>query len=226
MTSTSAAPSSRQPTALPAHGVLFDCDGVLVDSDASVISAWSRWAQHFALAPDHVVGLVHGRRAVDTVSALIDAGRRDDALELINQFEVEDASTVRAIPGARDLVRSLPPRVWAVVTSGLLPLATARLRAAGLPLPDVLVTADLVRRGKPDPEGYLLAADRLGLVASECVVVEDAVEGVRAARAAGVGGVVGVGSRLDPRTVDAHVDDLRQLSWMHDVLTAGPPDHP
>src|SRR3954454_16832660 len=169
MTSTSAAPPSRQPTALPAHGVLFDCDGVLVDSDASVISAWSRWAQHFALAPDHVVGLVHGRRAVDTVSALIEAGRRGDALELINQFEVDEARTVRAIPSARDLVRSLPPRVWAVVTSGLLPLATARLRAAGLPLPAGLVTPHLFHRGKPDRERYLLAADGLGLVARDCV---------------------------------------------------------
>jgi len=203
--------------------LLFDCDGVLVDSDASVISAWSRWAQRFGLSSDDVVKLVHGRRAVDTVSALIDAGRRDDALELINQFEVEDAITVRAIPGARDLLRTLPSRAWAVVTSGLLPLATARLLAADLPLPDVLVTADLVQRGKPDPEGYLLAAERLGVAPSQCVVIEDAAEGVRAARAAGVGAVVGVGPRLDPRTIDAHVDDLRQLSWVQDVLSARPP---
>jgi mannitol-1-/sugar-/sorbitol-6-phosphatase len=204
---------------IPGRALLFDCDGVLVDSDASVVSAWSRWASRYALNPAEVVVLVHGRRSGDTVSALIDPDRQDEALKLINEFEIEDASTVRAIPGAKELLSTVPAGSWAVVTSGLTRLAQARMSGAGLPLPSVLVTADLVGRGKPEPEGYLMAANRLGVPAGECIVVEDAVDGVLAARAAKVGAVVGVGPRVSQAEVDAHVSDLTPLAWAANGLS-------
>ena len=204
---------------IKARALLFDCDGVLVNSDPSVISAWSRWARHYLLNPTEVVAVVHGRRAADTVAALIDLEHRSEALELINKFEVEDAGTVRAIPGAENLTTSLPSGTWAVVTSELLRLAEARITAAGLPIPAVLVTADRVSRGKPDPEGYLLAADLLGVPIGDCIVIEDAVDGVQAARAAGVRAVVGVGPRLNQTAVEAHVDNLTPLAWGADGLS-------
>ena len=205
---------------LPAAAVLFDCDGVLVDSDPSVVSAWSRWGTHYALDAAEVVALVHGRRAADTVAHLIEEDRQAEALALVNRYEIEDAGTVRAIPGADALLRSMPAERWAVVTSALPDLARARITAAALPFPHVLVTADLVSRGKPDPEGYLMAARLLGKPVENCLVLEDAVEGVAAARAAGVGAVVGVGRRVADADVDVLVADLTALSWSGHGLVA------
>ena len=212
---------TRPPTSrvIPARALLFDCDGVLVDSDPSVVMAWSRWAAHYELKPADVIALVHGRRAGDTVAALIDAGRQEEALALINQYEIEDASTVRAVPGAERLLRSLPSDSWAVVTSALSGLARARIAASGLSFPSTLVTADFVSRGKPDPEGYLMAARLLNAEARDCIVIEDALEGVLAARAAQVGAVVGVGDRVMGAEIDAHVDDLTELTWTGNGLS-------
>lgn len=207
---------------LPAQALLFDCDGVLVDSDPSVVSAWSRWATSHGLEPAEVVELVHGRRAVDTVHHLIEPELRAEALELVNRYEIEDAGTVLAIAGADALLRSMPRDRWAIVTSALSDLARARITAAGLPFPDVLVTADRVAKGKPDPEGYLLAAKLLGRDPAVCIVVEDAPQGVAAARAAGVGWVVGVGPRAAEAGVDAVVDDLTALSWTAGGLACHP----
>lgn len=198
---------------LPAAGLLFDCDGVLVDSDPAVTSAWSRWAREHDLDPDTVVAVVHGRRATDTVAALIPAERRSAALARINQLEVDSASGVRAIPGAAKLLGALPTGCWAIVTSGLRALALARLRAAGLPVPDVLITADTVAHGKPHPEGYLAAAQGLGLLPADCVVFEDAPDGIAAGRAAGVGAVVGIGDRISACAPDARLADLSDLTW-------------
>jgi sugar-phosphatase len=193
--------------------VLFDCDGVLVDSLASVSTAWSRWARDLGLEPGRVSSLVHGRRSVDTVAMLVPEAQRAEQLALIDRYEIEDAATVRAIAGAWDLLSSLPGDRWAVVTSGRAELARARLRAAGLPCPEALVTADDVAQGKPDPEGYRKAAERLGIEAKEAVVVEDMPVGIRAARAAGAGGVVGVGESAEGAGADLVVPDLRSLRW-------------
>ena len=194
-------------------GVLFDCDGVLVDSDDSVLSAWSRWAEERSLDPSMVTDLVHGRRSADTVALLVEPDERADALARIDRFEIEDAADVRAIPGALDLVRSIPVTQWAVVTSGRRALATARLRAAGLPIPAVLITADDVSQGKPDPEGYRSAARLLGLDPRRTIVLEDADSGIAAARAAEVGAVVAIGRRENVPAVDARVDDLTRIAW-------------
>ena len=166
--------------------VLFDCDGVLVDSAASVERAWRRWATERGLDEDAVVAVAHGRRTEDT---LVDLGFSDDLaaeVERIESAEVADAASVSAYPEAAALLPTLPPDAWAVVTSGTPALVTSRLAAAGLPLPPVLVTADDVAAGKPDPQGYLKAAQRLGRAPADCLVIEDAPAGVQAALAAGM----------------------------------------
>ena len=206
---------------LACAGVLFDCDGVLVDSDASVYRAWTRWARDLGLDPDTVASIVHGRRSADTVAELFVEDERPAASALIDRYEVEDAAAVTAIRGAEELLASIPAPRWAVVTSGNLKLATARIRAAGLPVPAVLVTADDVARGKPDPEGYLTAAARLGFGPSGTIVLEDAASGVAAARAAGVAAVVGVGTRDELPYVDLHVGDLTELCWTGHGLATG-----
>jgi len=195
-------------TWFPAQGLLFDSDGVLVDSDASVISAWTRWAQRYDLDPAEIVALVHGRRSADTVSMVIPRRHRAEALLLIDSYEIEDAASVRALPGADELLRALPDSAWAVVTSALAPLARARLTAAGLPEPPVLITADLVAEGKPAPEGYLKGSAGLGLPATACVVFEDAASGITAARAAGAAAVIGIGARSVAAGVDTAVRSL------------------
>jgi sugar-phosphatase len=166
--------------------VLFDCDGVLVDSAASVERAWRRWATEQGLDEEAVVAIAHGRRTEDT---LRDLGFSDDLaaeVERLEGAEVADAASVSAFPEAALLLSSLPREAWAVVTSGTHALVTSRLAAAGLPLPSVLVTAEDVAAGKPDPEGYLEAALRLGRPPEDCLVVEDAPAGVEAAIAAGM----------------------------------------
>ncbi len=197
-------------TELPARGLLFDNDGVLVDSDAAVTASWSRWAREQGLDPVRVLAVVHGRRAADTVADLVAEGRRTEASALIDRYELEDAGTVPAVPGAADLLASLPVEVWAVVTSGTPALATARLTAAGLPLPGALVTGHDVRVGKPDPEAYLLGARLLGLRPEDTVVVEDSPAGVAAGRAAGAR-ILGVGSRAVGAGADVVVRDLAEL---------------
>ena len=166
--------------------LLFDCDGVLVDSAASVERAWRRWAAERGLDEDAVVAIAHGRRTEDT---LRDLGFSDDLaaeVERLEGAEVADAASVSAFPQAAALLPSLPQEAWAVVTSGTHALVTSRLAAAGLPLPSVLVTAEDVAAGKPDPEGYLEAARRLGRPPADCLVIEDAPAGVQAALAAGM----------------------------------------
>jgi sugar-phosphatase len=197
---------------LPCRAILFDCDGVLVDSDAVVLRSWARWARRWGLDPDEVTAQVHGRRSADTVAAFIDSADRPRALADIDRYELEDAADVTAVPGAGDLVRALPDGAWAVVTSGIRALATARLTAAGLPVPAVSVCAEDVPAGKPDPAGYLLAAAGLGLPAAECVVLEDSPAGIAAGRAAGAA-VVGVGERALETPVAVVVRDLTGLAW-------------
>jgi sugar-phosphatase len=199
-------------------GLLFDNDGVLVDSDASVELSWSRWAVGWDLDPATVAGMVHGRRSADTVAQLIGAADRARALADIDRYEVEDAVAVTALPGAAELLGELPVGSWAVVTSGRRELTMARLAAAGLPVPKVLVCAEDVPAGKPDPAGYRQAAEALGLTPENCVVLEDSPAGVTAGRAAGAT-VVGVSDRALATDADVVVRDLRGLRWDGERLT-------
>ena len=162
--------------------------------------------------------MVHGRRSADTVALLVDdPAERGAALGRIDCLEIEAAGLTTALPGALDLLTSLPHGSWAVVTSGVTALARARLGAAGLPVPPVLIAADDVARGKPAPDGYLAAAEKLGLDPAEAVVFEDSVAGARAGAAAGAY-VIGVGPRGLATEARVVVPDLSGVTWQDGVL--------
>jgi sugar-phosphatase len=197
---------------LEVAALLFDNDGVLVDSDESSIEAWRRWAVEHDLDPETVVARIHGRRAADTVAAFVDGDRRVGAVRRINELELETADAVTALPGARELLESLEGVAWAVVSSATTPLLAARLDAAGLPRPSVLVSADDVAAGKPAPDGYRTAAARLGVEISGCAVFEDSDAGILAAIASGAGVVVGVNLRSEDHETTVRVPDLSHVS--------------
>ena len=178
-------PARPGPLELDVAALLFDNDGVLVDSVDAGNRAWRQWAQEHDLDEERVLEMIHGRRAQDTVMTLLPADQVAVATDRINELELGTASLTTALPGAAALLGSLAGVRWAVATSATRPLALARLRAAGLPLPDVLVSAEEVEAGKPAPDPYLTAADRLGADAGDCVVFEDSGAGVDAGVAAG-----------------------------------------
>ncbi|MEV7870000.1 HAD-IA family hydrolase [Streptomyces sp. NPDC088124] len=203
---------------IPCEGLLFDNDGVLVDSDHGVDQAWSQWARDRDLPAEQVTAMVHGRRSADTVALLVaDPEERPAALAAIDRLEVEAAATTTEIPGALDFLESLPNGRWAVVTSGVTALARARLTAAGLPTPPVLITADDVIHGKPAPDGYRTAAERLGFAPTRTVVFEDSTAGAKAGVAAGAT-VIGVGQRGLATDAPIVIRDLRGLKWHDGVL--------
>ncbi|MFD3480526.1 HAD-IA family hydrolase [Streptomyces sp. NPDC058695] len=209
---------------IPCQGLLFDNDGVLVDSDHGVDQAWSQWARDRDLPPEQVTAMVHGRRSADTVALLVtDPKERGAALAAIDRLEVEAAATTTALPGAREFLTSLPYDRWAVVTSGVTALAQARLAAAGLPTPPVLITADDVSHGKPAPDGYRTAADSLGFAPARTVVFEDSTAGAKAGAAAGAT-VIGVGQRGLATDATFVVRDLRGLTWHDGVLSLAAAD--
>ena len=187
-------------------------DGTLVDSDAAVERAWVSWAAEYGVDPDAVLAVAHGSPGVQTIRRFRpDLDDRAVARIVARQLEkeYEDLSDVVAAPGAAVLLSTLDrlSLPWAVVTSADVRLARSRLGAAGLPEPPLLVTVEDVRVGKPDPEGYLLAAARLGFDPARCLVVEDAGPGVAAGRAAGavVAGLRGIDA-------DVAVADLGELA--------------
>ncbi|MER7110220.1 HAD family hydrolase [Streptomyces sp. NPDC000229] len=173
-----------------AEALLFDNDGTLVSSLESVDRCWTRWASEYGIAAEDFARVeLHGRPAVEIIAELLTGDRAagiPQALARIEQLEVEDVpGGVELLPGTKELLSSLPEGRWAVVTSATRPLAEARLREAGIDAP-VVIAADDITRGKPDPEPYLLAAARLGVDPARCVVFEDAPAGLTAGRAAGM----------------------------------------
>jgi sugar-phosphatase len=170
-------------------GLLFDMDGVLVDSTPAVARVWGLWAQQHGLDADTIVKRAHGRPSLATLQELLpDAGPQVHAAEddWMERAEIADIADVVALPGARELLSSLPPDKFAVVTSATSELADVRLRAAGLrDFVRHLITADDIERGKPDPEPYQKGAAALGRSPADCIVVEDAPAGVRSGKAAG-----------------------------------------
>lgn len=173
-------------TSLLVGAILFDLDGVLADSTPSVTRAWSAWARRVGLDPEELLPKVHGRRAIETIRAARPDLDAEAELATIVADETTDNDDTDEIPGARALVSGLPADAWAIVTSGLRPVATARLVAAGIPLPRIMITAESIERGKPNPDCYLAGAAALGVDPADCVVVEDAPAGAAAARAAGM----------------------------------------
>jgi sugar-phosphatase len=166
--------------------VLFDLDGVLVDSTHSVERQWRIWAEEINVAPDKVLEIAHGRRTIEVVRLLAPHLDAEAEVRKIERREADDIDGVNVMPGAAALLASIPTENWCVVTSGTHYLATSRLRHAKLPLPRVLISADDVRQGKPHPEPYLKGARGLGANPAECLVIEDAPLGIRAAHAAGM----------------------------------------
>jgi mannitol-1-/sugar-/sorbitol-6-phosphatase len=169
--------------------LLLDLDGTLVDSHVAIMRAWNRWSERYGVDPERVREIMPGRTAVAVIRQVL-PGLPADAVarqqqELLD-WQVDDTDGTAALPGARELLASLPYERWAVVTACDDRLARARLRAAGLPAPDVLVGCDTVPASKPDPAGYLAAAGKLGVAPADCLVVEDAAAGVAAGRAAGM----------------------------------------
>jgi sugar-phosphatase len=166
--------------------ILFDLDGVLADSTGSVTRQWRLWAQENNIDPDHAAKIAHGMRTIEVVRRL--APHLDAKAEVvrIEKREAEDREGVVVMPGAAELINSVPDGRWCVVTSGTRYLATSRLRLANLPMPRVLVSADDVTKGKPHPQPYLKGARLLGMNPAECLVIEDAPAGIRAAHAGGM----------------------------------------
>jgi mannitol-1-/sugar-/sorbitol-6-phosphatase len=172
-------------TRIRCRGVLFDLDGVLVDSTPAVARVWAGWAREHGFEPDEVVKKAHGRPSIATIRELLpDADHAEEDRE-VERREIADVEGVVPLPGAKELLQALPVECWAIVTSCTRALARVRIAAAGLPEPKHLVTATDVRHGKPDPEPYLKGAQLLGVPASDCLVVEDAPAGIRAGKAAG-----------------------------------------
>lgn len=165
--------------------VLFDMDGVLVDSTPAVARVWTKWAIQHGFEPREVVAKAHGRPSITTLRELLPTANHDAENRLVERAEIEDLEGVVTIPGARELLAALPSNRWAIVTSSTKPLAGARLHFVGLTLPACVVTSSDIVNGKPHPEPYLTAAAKLGFAAEDCVVVEDAPAGIRAGKAAG-----------------------------------------
>jgi sugar-phosphatase len=186
---------------LTASALLFDMDGVLVDSRPVVERVWRRWAERTGRPGDHVVAMAHGRRSIETIGMVAPDLDTDAEAAWLDEQELLDTEGILAIPGAAEFVASLPRDRWALVTSARDDLARLRLRVCGIPTPDVLVSSDAVERGKPAPDGFLIGAERLGVAPGECLVFEDAPPGIEAAKRAGMR-VVGL-----PTTHERHLLD-------------------
>ncbi|MGI4828288.1 MAG: HAD-IA family hydrolase [Janthinobacterium lividum] len=167
------------------RGVLFDMDGVLVDSTGSAERCWHRWAVHFGVPNADKMVLPHGIRAVDIMERLKPDVDKVEGLRFIEDIEIADTVGLRVLPGVRELLQHLPSDRWAIVTSATRRLLLARLGVAQLPIPERVISAELVTRGKPDPEPYQRGAELVGATPSDCVVVEDAPSGVKAGLLAG-----------------------------------------
>jgi mannitol-1-/sugar-/sorbitol-6-phosphatase len=187
------------------EAILFDLDGVLVDSTPCVTRVWKAWAREHGLDSNYIVHVAHGQRTIETVRKVaphLDAQRETD---LIEQRELNDTQGLRVLPGAKDLLTALPPERYTIVTSGTRELATKRLRVASLPVPARMITADDVMRGKPDPEPYLAGATALGFEPKACVVFEDAPSGIRSAKS---GGMIAIGLATTYQAAELSEADL------------------
>ena len=218
-TAASTSPSPAPTAAIDSDALLFDNDGTLVDTTSAVDQAWRDFAARFAAAPEGVLAVAHGVQAEETIRRFLPDGDPAAAAAWLDARELELVHETVALPGAPELLTRLTElgAPWAIVTSANALLVRARLAAAGLPTPPVLVTADDVPVGKPDPACYLLAAAQLGVDPARCVVVEDTAAGVRAGLAAGARVVVR-GDAASPETAGLHrlADYRRATVTLHE----------
>jgi sugar-phosphatase len=201
--------SSSSKVVLQCEAVLFDMDGTIVDSSIPVRKLWESWAGRFGIPYEKVEAVMHGRRAIETMNLVAPELPQPETVEQFLRDEALLDEGIVEIPGAAALLHALPANRWAVVTSATCELAKSRMKAAGLPIPEVLIGADLVTNGKPHPEGFLLAAEKLGVEPSKCLVVEDSIAGIAAGRAAGMQ-VLGVTTHYDAAALgtEAHVPNF------------------
>lgn len=194
-----------------AAGILFDSDGVLVDSHDQVQEAWRQLATEYDLDVDSLLVELVGKRSADTLRRHVPGNRLDVVVARLEDLEVEAASATRAVAGALELLDALPPRSWTIVTSASRRLALARWRGAAIPVPAEVVTAENVTAGKPDPEPFLAGAKLLGIEVNRCVIFEDSAPGGLAGAAAEAT-VVAVGAQPWPEEPVARVDDLAAVT--------------
>lgn len=201
-------------TKIRCAGVLFDLDGVLVDSTPAVARVWAIWARRHGFDADEVVRRAHGRPSIATIRELLPEGNHEAENVEVQRAEIEDLDGVIPLPGALELLRALPAERWVIATSCTRPLAQVRIRAASLPEPKYLITSTDVVHGKPNPEPYLKAAKILGLAPTECLVIEDAPAGIRAGKAAGARVFALRTTAADPELTAAGAD------WIADDLAS------
>jgi sugar-phosphatase len=199
---------------LRCSAILFDLDGVLVDSTRSVGRQWRLWAEEHRVDPEQILEIAHGRRTVEVIRLLAPHVDVESEVRRVEKREADDVDGVDVMPGADALLAAIPEGRWGIVTSGTNYLATSRLRHARLPIPNVLVSADEVKQGKPHPEPYLTGARLLGRQAEECLVIEDAPAGIEAAHSAGMR-AIGLTSTFAASELKADivVEDLRHLRF-------------
>ncbi len=176
---------ASSPVIVSCQGILFDMDGILISSLGSVERSWTRWSEMRGIDPARAISVIHGRRAIESLTALRPDLNGEEELEVLEQFEVDDTADIAVLPGVRELLASLPADRWTVVTSATDRLARVRLAAAGLPVPRHFVNGNSVSEGKPHPAPFLAGAALLGFRPEDCVVFEDSASGVLAGRAAG-----------------------------------------
>ena len=171
---------------LGCEAVLFDLDGVLVDSTRAVVRIWSEWAKRQGIQAERILEVAHGRRTIETVHLVAPHLDAEEETRELERVEIGDLDGVLEVEGALELISSIPNDGWTVVTSGPRALATRRLEHAMLPRPVRFVAAEDVKEGKPHPEAYLKGAEILGVSPEDCVVIEDAPSGIRAGKSAGM----------------------------------------
>jgi sugar-phosphatase len=167
------------------RGILFDMDGVLVSSLGSVERSWTNWAEARGIDPALAIRTAHGRRAIETVRMLRPDLNDEQELKWLEDMEVEDNEGLEILTGVKNILEALPEKYWTIVTSATDRLARSRMQYGGIPVPAQIITADMVTRGKPDPEPYVRGAELLGLKPGECLVIEDSASGAKAGHAAG-----------------------------------------
>lgn len=200
-------------TTLHADAILFDLDGVLVDSWSQIVRLLRDWARLHGLDAARVVATARGRTDHELIAEVAPHLDVDAEVARLTAWELADFTDCRVMEGAREMLDAMPPGWWGIVTSGMREAAEGRLRAAGLPVPDVLICAEDVAVGKPAPLPYLAGAERLGIAPRNCVVVEDAPAGVASGRAAGMT-VIGItGADRDASlAADVSVTSLARLT--------------